>query len=476
MASGASVAVGTQGRAALPRFLLKEPFIIVSTEQDTLSTRRAALHRLERIERDQAFIGRAADADDLPDARTRRQVKEYVAGVTRWRRWLDFLLAAFYRGPFEEMERPLKIILRIGLYDLLFLRTPAHAAVHENVELAKQEVRRGAAGLVNGILRSIDRQRDDLPEPDTGDVAEDLAIRHSHPTWIVRRWVERFGPEATRALLVWNNRRPVYGLRVNTRRTAPEAFQAQLDAHEVAWSPSPYLDDFVRVKRLQPVLQAGWLDAGQCAVQDESAGLIVRLLDPQPGETIADTCAAPGGKTLYAAERMNGEGTIYAADVNERRLNLVCEAAEAHGVADMIHLHAADLRDWAASPEAPQADRVLLDAPCSGLGVLSKRADLRWQRDPKDLKELATLQDALLDAAARLVRPGGLLVYSTCTIEPEENRQRVEAFLERHEDFALDPAAPYVPEAVTDGDYLATLPHEHGIDGAFGARLRRAKT
>ncbi len=447
---------------------------MVSTERDTLSTRRAALHALERIERDQAFVGIADGADDLPDARTRRQVKEYVAGVTRWRRWLDFLLAEYYRGPFDRMERPLKIILRIGLYDLLFLRTPAHAAVHENVELAKREVRRGAAGLVNGILRAIDRQRDDLPEPDTGDVAEDLAIRHSHPTWIVRRWVERFGPEATRELLVWNNRRPIYGLRVNTRRLSAEAFRERLDAHDVAWSASPYLDDFVRVKRLQPVLRAGWLEEGLCAVQDESAGLIVRLLDPQPGETLADTCAAPGGKSLYAAERMQGEGTIYAIDVNGKRLNLVREAAEAQGVAGMLRLHAADLRDWARSPDAPQADRVLLDAPCSGLGVLAKRADLRWQRAPEDLEELTALQDALLDAAARLVRPDGLLVYSTCTIEPEENQHRVEAFLERHAGFALEPAAPYVPEAVTtDEGYLATFPHQHGVDGAFGARLRR---
>ncbi|NBB75621.1 MAG: 16S rRNA (cytosine(967)-C(5))-methyltransferase RsmB [Bacteroidetes bacterium] len=441
-----------------------------------MSSRRAALRQLERIERDQAYIGQleGSDADAPLDARTRRQVKEYVAGVTRWRRWLDFVLAAFYHGDFDEMERPLQIILRLGLYDLLFLRTPTHAAVHENVELAKREVRPGAAGLVNGVLRTIDRQRDDLPTPDTGDPAEDLAIRQSHPTWMVRRWMARYGAEATQELLAWNNRRPVHGVRINTLATSVAAFQTQLDAHDVAWTASPYLDDFVRVKGLQPVIAAGWMDAGQCAVQDESAGLVVRVLDPKPGETVIDACAAPGGKTIYAALRMQAQGTIHAVDANEARLRLVTEGAAAHGVDGMVHPVGADLREWARADDAPQADRVLLDAPCSGLGVLAKRADLRWQRSPADLDELTTLQDELLDAAARLVRPGGLLVYSTCTIEPEENQRRVAAFRERDGRFALESVKGTVPDTtVTAEGVFTTLPHEHGVDGAFAARLRR---
>ncbi len=448
----------------------------MSTSSVTRSPRHAALHQLERVERDQAYVGQLdTDLGGQLDSRERRQVKEYVAGVTRWRRWLDSLLGSFYHGDFESMERPLQIILRIGLYDLLFLRTPTHAAVHENVELAKQAVRPGAAGLVNGILRSIDRRREALPQPNTGDAAEDLAIRQSHPTWMVRRWVERYGADAARELLAWNNQRPVYGLRINTLATSVEAFQQQLDEHDIPWAASPYLDDFVRVQRLQSIIKAGWLDDGRVAVQDESAGLIGRALDPEPGETIVDACAAPGGKTLYAAIRMQGEGTIHAVDANASRLELVVDAAAARGIDSMIQPHAADLREWAASPDAPQADRVLLDAPCSGLGVLAKRADLRWHRSPDDLDELTTLQDELLDAAAQCVRPGGLLVYSTCTIEPEENLQRVMAFLNRHANFALESARGAVPNDVLTRDgTLATIPHVHRIDGAFAARLRRA--
>jgi 16S rRNA (cytosine967-C5)-methyltransferase len=347
--------------------------------------------------------------------------------------------------------------------------------VHENVELAKQEVRPGAAGLVNGILRSIDRRREALPAPDTGDAVEDLAIRQSHPTWMVRRWADRYGLEGARELVAWNNQRPVYGLRINTLATSVEAVRQQLDEHEIPWVASPYLDGFVRVQRLQPIIEAGWLEDGLVAVQDESAGLIGRMLDPQPGETIVDACAAPGGKSLYAAIRMRGEGTIHAVDVSTSRMGLVMDAAAAHGTESMIQPHAVDLREWAISSGVPPADRVLLDAPCSGLGVLAKRADLRWQRSPDDLDELTTLQDELLDAAAQCVRPGGLLVYSTCTIEPEENQQRVMAFLDRHADFTLESVCDAVPEEMrTDDGFLVTLPHRHRIDGAFAARLRRA--
>ena len=248
-----------------------------------------------------------------------------------------------------------------------------------------------------------------------------------------------------------------------------------LDEEGVAWEPSAYLDDFVRVRRLQAVLRAGWVDAGLCAVQDESGGLVVRLLDPQPGETLVDACAAPGGKALYAAARMQDQGRLIAIDIHPGRLRLAETAAVAQGIT-ILQPHALDLRNFAGHDDLPQADRVLLDAPCSGLGVLAKRADLRWHRTAEEIEALTTLQDQLLDAAARLVRPGGLLVYSTCTIEPEENQQRVEAFLLRHPGFRLEPAKGLVPEAVvTPEGYLATLPHRHHIDGAFGARLRRRR-
>jgi 16S rRNA (cytosine967-C5)-methyltransferase len=414
--------------------------------------------------------------DDLPDPRTGRQVREYVAGVTRWRRWLDFLIDHFYRGQAMQMEPTLRQVLRIGLYDLFLLDTPPHAALHEAVELAKRLVRPGAGGLVNGILRSALRAAGDLPQPAMQDEAERLAIRYSHPTWMVRRWLERYGAEETRRLLEANNARPVYGVRVNTHHITPEAFHARLDEEGISWEASPYLDDFVRIRRLQPVIQAGLLADGSCMVQDEGAGLVVRLLDPQPDETVLDACAAPGGKALYAASRMQGRGRVLAYDVHPGRIRLVSQAAGTLGLTNVV-AEAADLRDLAGQQPPPAADRVLLDVPCSGLGVLAKRADLRWQRTPEDMAELVALQDDLLDAAAALVRPGGVLVYSTCTIEPEENEDRVSAFLERHGAFVQRSAGGLVPEGLATAEgFYAALPHRDGIDGAFAARLERRRS
>jgi len=246
-----------------------------------------------------------------------------------------------------------------------------------------------------------------------------------------------------------------------------------LDAHDVTWTSSPYLDDMLRVKRLQAVVRGDLLDRGLVAVQDESAGLVVRCLDPQPDQTVLDLCAAPGGKAVYAAQRM-GSGTLHAFDIHEGRLGLVEEAAGAHDLADVIRTQAADARDLAGRNDRPQADRVLLDVPCSGLGVLSKRADLRWQRRESDMDELTQLQAELLAAAAPLVRPGGWLVYSTCTIEPEENEAQVEAFLDEHPAFERVSVDGAVPKAMQtpSGDF-ASLPHRDAVDGAYAARLRR---
>lgn len=436
------------------------------------SARSIAVRQLLRIEEEGAFVG-FMDSESDGDERTDRQATEYVAGVTRWRRWLDFLAASFYRGRFDKMEPELRQILRIGLYDLLFLDTPPHAALHEAVDLAKQRVRPRAGGLVNAILRNVQRRRQHLPEPSSDDPADDLAIRWSHPTWLVRRWLAQFGASETRALLAWNNERPVHGVRINRLKISVPDFQRRLDELEIAWEPSPFIPYFVRVPRLQPLLQAEMLAEGLCAVQDESAGLVTVLADPQPGATVADLCAAPGGKALHAADRMRDEGRIHAYDVHAARLGLVASAAERQGVS-IVTTTAADVRALTAADI--QADLVLLDAPCSGLGVLAKRADLRWNRTPEDLAQLIRLQQELLAAAAPLVRPGGVLVYSTCSIDTEENETQVRDFLQVHPDFDLDPAGAGMPASVVEQGMLASFPQRHFIDGAFGARLRRRES
>jgi 16S rRNA (cytosine967-C5)-methyltransferase len=444
-----------------------------------MSPRAAAARRLLRVEEGRAHVarlagppagsGQAAEAE-APDARL---ISELVAGVTRHRRRLDFVLDRFYRGDPGRLDPLLRQVLRVGLFELLVRKTPPHAAVSEAARAAREVSHPGGVRLVNGLLRAAARAAEGgaLPEPDSGDPADDLAVRESHPTWLVRRWLDRYGEAEALVLLRADNAAPAYSLRVNLLRTTPAALSARLTALGVGWRLSRYLDDFLVVERLQPVLRAGLLEEGVCAVQDEAAGLVVRVLDPQPGERVLDGAAAPGGKAVYAAQRMQDRGEVVAVDLHEARTALVRRAAEAQGVT-IVRAVAADLRTFEA--EAP-FDRVLLDAPCTGLGVLAKRADLRWNRRPEDFAGLTALQDDLLDAAARHVRPGGLLVYATCTLEPEENAERVAAFLGRHPDFRREPVGDAVPETMrtAGGDYAA-LPHRHGTDGAYTARLRRA--
>ncbi|WP_420457312.1 16S rRNA (cytosine(967)-C(5))-methyltransferase RsmB [Rubrivirga sp.] len=432
------------------------------------SARVLAVQRLLRVEDDGAHVARLADGAHDPEV-SRRAV-DYVAGVTRQKRWLDFLLAAFVRGRLGDLDPELLQVLRIGAYDLVVRETAPHAAVNESVEAAKQVLHRGAGNLANGVLRALDRARraGTLPEPASGNLADDLAVRFSHPTWTVRRWLARWGEDATRAFLAASNAPGAFTLRLPPDARA-DALR-QLADLGVEAEPSPWSDAFVAVDRLQPVLRSGLLDEGTVAVQDVAAGLVVDVLAPQAGERVLDAAAAPGGKTVYAAQQMGDRGEVVALDLSEAKVGLIAGAARRHGLASVRPVKG-DLTTWDGDGAF---DRVLLDAPCSGTGVLAKRADLRWRRSPEGLAELTELQDRLLDAAARHVRPGGLLVYSTCSVEPEENDDRVAAFVDRHPEFSIEPVAPWVPDAFVDGDVYRALPHVHGTDGAFAARLRRS--
>ncbi|MEM1055827.1 MAG: 16S rRNA (cytosine(967)-C(5))-methyltransferase RsmB [Bacteroidota bacterium] len=429
--------------------------------------RLRAARRLVRIEADSAYLARLSASD--PDDSERRAIA-LVAGVTRWRRWLDWSVGRFLRQPVESLDAPLRQALRLGAFELLVEEKPTHAAVGEAVGVARTLLHKGAAGLANAVLRRLATERDQgaIAEPTTGDLAEDLAIRFSHPTWMVARWLDRFGDTQTRELLRVHNEVPRYCLRANTLRVSREKLMERLREVGAQPEPSGWSPDLVTVRRLG--LALGMVAEGACAVQDEAAALVVSVLDPQPGEALLDGAAAPGGKAIYAAERMENEGRVAAVDVHLAKTDLIWRAAQAHG-ATIVEPVAADLRVW----EAGQSfDRVLLDAPCSGTGVLAKRADLRWNREADGLEELTTLQSELLQAAASHVAPGGLLVYSTCSLEPEENTQQVDAFLESHSQFQREPVGDLVPESMRTerGEYQA-LPHLHGTDGAFASRLRR---
>ncbi|XP_057816532.1 uncharacterized protein LOC131029889 isoform X3 [Cryptomeria japonica] len=367
------------------------------------------------------------------DARDARLVTDIVAGVLRWKRYLDYLIFSLYRQTkrANEIEPLLQQILRIGVYEIVKLGMPPYAVVNENVTLAKAALRAGAGNMVNAILRKIVscKENDTLPLPavegDSRSKARALAVIYSHPV--------------------------------------------------VPYKLSPYLEEFVHLTTgLQNVIQAGLIKEGTCAVQDESAGLVVSVVDPQPGETIVDCCAAPGGKTLFMASRLQGQGKIIAIDINQGRLRMVEEAAIIQALDSVVTTCHNDICDFVQVGTSIQADKVLLDAPCSGLGVLRKKPDLRWKRSLKDLEQLMLLQDKLLDAASLLVKPGGILVYSTCSIDPGENKERVESFLSRHPEFIVESVKKLVPdEFVSEEGFYFSHTSNHFLDGAFAARLYR---
>lgn len=434
--------------------------------------RGIAVKILNRVERTDSYLDKVLDIElkgpDLADL-DKGLLTEIVHGVLRWQNRLDWVLNGFSHGNFAKSEINVKNTLRVSLYQILFLdRVPQSAAVNEGVEFIKRIRGEKPAGLVNAVLRNIIRNIEGIRYPlAEEDPVQHLAVYYSHPHWVVRRWLARFGFEETKKLLIASNERPPLSLRINKLRTEPGVFLRQLEQLGIAYTGSSHIDYFVRVKALARIGQMELFRNGLFTIQDESAALPCLLLAPKPGERVIDLCAAPGGKTTNLAELMKNEGEVIAVDKYEAKLNLIKVSCERLGLRN-VRLQAAD----ATTLESEVADRVLLDVPCSGLGVLSKKPDIKWKRDVADLIKLTRIQSDLLENAARLVKRGGVLVYSTCTTEPEENQGIIKAFLARHPEFSLDPAGAFVNgDLVTTDGFVETFPHRHTMDGSFAARL-----
>ncbi|MBO8142242.1 MAG: 16S rRNA (cytosine(967)-C(5))-methyltransferase RsmB [Firmicutes bacterium] len=438
--------------------------------------RRAAVEILEAVDGRQAFTGLALSAAlgrKGLSAHARAYVTDAVYGVLRWRLTLDWMIGQCSRRPVDRMDPVIRNILRLAAYEIRFMDgVPGPVAVHQAVELAKDLGGPGTAGFVNGVCRAIARREEagDWPWPDSQQApVRALAVETSHPEWLVARWVERFGLKDARRHLESNNEVPEVHLRTNTLKTSRELLAARLREAGVYVVEGELAPEALRVRGMgrvdaQAAFQDGWF-----AVQDEAAQLVARALEPQPGQRIIDLCAAPGGKTTHLAQLMENRGEVVAVDVHPGKLRLVEEAAKRLGVA-IVRPLAADGRELPG--RLRPAARVLLDAPCSGLGVLRRRPDLRWRRRPEDIPALAALQRELLSAAAALTGPGGTVVYSTCSTEPEETTGVIARFLDDNPAFtAEDPPVPGVPAGDGPGVYL--FPHLHETDGFYIARLKR---
>jgi 16S rRNA (cytosine967-C5)-methyltransferase len=439
--------------------------------------RAVAADVLTRVETEDAFADVALDAAIAGARLTPRDAAlatELTFGTLRWQRYLDWVLAPHSRRPLPGLDPAVRALLRMTAYQIAFLeRVPAFAAVSDAVTLTGPRATPGVAGFVNAVLRSFARRgvREREPAPPR-DPVDALATRWSFPTWLAERWIERYGTAEATALMRALDERPPLTLRANVLRVTRETLMERLAADErLTARPTPLAPDGVTVAYGgAPAAWRSFTD-GLFAVQDEASMLVARLLAPQPGETIADVCAAPGTKTTHLAALMADRGRVVALDPQPARLARVREAAVRLGVT-IIETRTSTVEDGAPALAAA-CDGVLVDAPCTNLGVVRRNPDVKWRRRRGDIGEASARQRRILDAAAGMVKPGGRLVYATCSLEPEENDAVTAAFLAGRADFAVDAPAGF-PLALDAGGVLRCLPHRHGTDGFTAVRLRRA--
>ncbi len=428
-----------------------------------IGPRRAALKILEQVRGGKTFevaLDRSMDRLTEPD---RRLAHELAAGVLRHRSGLDSFLAPLAARGWSGVAPELQDILRLGAYQLTGLdRVPDHAAVDTSVTLARETAGAPAAAFVNAVLRRLTRT-EPIPRPAIGDRAERLALKHSHPVWLVRRWVDSFGAESAEGLLRWNNTRPQ--LVLQPARCDLEALATRWRAAGIEVEQAPHGAGLM-TELTRPADLPGFRE-GDFIVQDPAQALLSRFVDPPAGAVVYDACAAPGGKSIALGRQAKA---VIAGEVSPSRARRLAENVSRAG-SGREHIVVADGRN----PPVRGADVVLLDAPCLGTGTFARHPDARWRVTREGLSSLQALQTELLARVAPVVRAGGLLVYSTCSVEPEENRAQVDRFLADHPDFRREPGRAVSADLLSQEGDLTILPQQHGMDGAFAARLRHSQ-
>lgn len=436
------------------------------------NVRDAALSILYAVENNQAYsnllLNKTMDSYGIA-AKNKGLLTEITYGTLQYQMTLDYYLAPFIKGKLEPWVRTL---LRLSLYQIIYLdRIPFHAVVNEAVEIAKRRGHGGIASVVNGILRSVQRSGvrsfNEIADP-----IEKISIETSHPAWMIKRWSEQFGMQTAREMAIENNKAPLQTVRVNTARTSPAEVIDMLEAEGLSATPSKIIPECLVVTGGQPVRTQAF-EKGFIAIQDESSMLPAYALQVEPGMSVLDMCAAPGGKTSHIAEKLQGTGNVQAMDLHAHKVKLIEETAARLGHRQ-IQAAVGDGRKSAERFGAETFDRVLVDAPCSGLGVIKRKPDIKYTKTPDDFDRLQKIQLDLLDEAVKVLKPGGILVYSTCTVDTIENRGTAEQFLRTHPEMEQIP--PRLPEALKGKGqgFVQVFPQDYGSDGFFVASFRKS--
>lgn len=449
----------------------------------TANARETALSVLIAVEEEGAYshLMLHKALENISDSKDQALATELVYGTIQRKNTLDYFLDRFVHKGVHRLQKWVACLLRMSLYQLLYLdKIPDHALVHEAVNIAKKRGHQGISGMVNGVLRNILRNKESLQLSPALSPLERIALEHSHPEWLVKRWIEQFGIEITEQMCRANNIPPHGSIRVNRlknnrddllRRLRDSGKEAELSV------VSPY--GILLIGEGNPA-RLPEFGRGEITIQDESSMLVADILDPQPGMVVLDACAAPGGKTTQIAEKMNDNGRIIANDVHSHKQSLIEQQAKRLGITS-IETTVEDARKLNGMFAEGMFDRILIDAPCSGFGVIRRKPDIKWTKREEDVYAIAKIQLEILEALAPLLKPDGILVYSTCTIEQVENEQVVQAFLAKHRDFILDddiqdvvPARVYETCRQAEG-VLRLLPHQLHTDGFFIARFRKKR-
>ncbi|OGH96058.1 MAG: 16S rRNA (cytosine(967)-C(5))-methyltransferase [Candidatus Melainabacteria bacterium GWF2_32_7] len=395
-----------------------------------------------------------------------------TAGTVKFKLTLDFFIENLSSRPMKKLSPPVKNILRAAIFELEYLKKPDYAVINSYVEISKLYDKK-TSGFVNGILRNFLRKRDEINFPNIKEnPVKAISINFSHPTWLVERWIKTYGVDETIKICEFNNKIPVISIRINTLKTSKSEVIALFRENNVEFEESLISDECLILKNPGNIKNLAGFKEGFWSVQGESSSLVAKVLDPQKEERILDLCAAPGGKTTHIAALMQNSGEIIAVDISKDRIKKIKENCERLGITCVKTV----VVDASTFFDDDRFDKILIDAPCSNTGVFSKRPDARWKRTQEDIKKLTEIQLEILQNASGLLKEGGVLVYSTCSIEPEENILLVQDFLKNNPNFAFENISKQLPclEEGKEG-YIQILQSKHGIDGFFMAKLKKLK-
>ncbi|MFE8699025.1 16S rRNA (cytosine(967)-C(5))-methyltransferase RsmB [Cytobacillus sp. FJAT-54145] len=441
------------------------------------NVRESALNLLETIEKNQSYsnllLNNVIKKNDI-NAKDVGLLTELTYGTLQRKMTLDFYLQPFLNNK-KKIESWVIQLLRLTLYQMVYLdKIPDRAAIFEAVEIAKRRGHKGIAGVVNGVLRSI--QREGLPSLDTiTDQAERLSVETSHPVWLVKRWINQLGYDKAKEMCEINLTAPLQTGRVNTARISREECLKKLQDEGFQVEESPIIPEAIKCLKGN-LANSNAFKEGYVTIQDESSMLVAYALGLEQGETVLDACAAPGGKSTHIAEKLQNTGQVISLDLHEHKVKLIGENAERLGLTN-IETRALDSRKVQEHFSKETFDRILLDAPCSGLGVMRRKPDMKYTKKEQDVAQLHTIQLSLLHSVAPLLKKGGILVYSTCTVDQEENEHVMKLFLKENQDFEEDSSvSDRMPKAIrplmNDFD-LQILPQDFGSDGFYIASLRK---